>query len=528
MAGIEEYLDKIKNAVYGRDVRDAIHDGIHQCYEDGKAGAVDLVAREEIAELIAPSGEAPSAAEVTDARIGADGTTYTSLGLANRTQFSGLQEGLDSVESSEMVRINPAFTEGKGINSSGAISNSAKRIASEGFIDTSKMNTIHYNITDGYRVYVAYYSSASESGFVSREGWLTGSGWLNVAGKYMRVCYASVGDASTMTAADAAYITIEHSYDLYYALAYKGAVSSESPTIATDIDDVNSIGIYNVPSTSVPANCPDGFNGGDLLVVNAYSTTSVKARSTQLMQILFSSVDSAIWARHNSSSGVWRDWQKLTSGVIEAIVTETKWLALGDSITYGVYSTGVNTKVDGTNGWVKRLADSFGYSLNNQGVRGMGFVAVGSNGIHWSDVLDTVDLLTDSYNLITVALGINDYNTSSVSLNDIESAIDTGIQRLMAKFPEARLVFITPLNSNRRGDASTQYCYKYEYGGRSLKDVADLIKSKCDSYGVECIYATNGFLLNTYNIATLLPDYTHPSDACHTLIAKNMAHYLLT
>lgn len=91
MAGIQEYLDKIKNAVYGREVRQAIHDGIHQCYEDGKAGAVDLVAREQIAELVAPSGEAPSAAEVTDARIGADGTTYASLGLANRTQFSDIK-----------------------------------------------------------------------------------------------------------------------------------------------------------------------------------------------------------------------------------------------------------------------------------------------------------------------------------------------------------------------------------------------------------------------------------------------------
>ena len=67
MAGIEEYLNQIKNAIYGKDVRQAIHDGIEACYEDGKAGAIDLVARREIADLVAPPGEAPSAAEVTDA-----------------------------------------------------------------------------------------------------------------------------------------------------------------------------------------------------------------------------------------------------------------------------------------------------------------------------------------------------------------------------------------------------------------------------------------------------------------------------
>lgn len=40
----------------------------------------------QINELIAPTGEAPNPAEVVDARVGYDGTTYTSLGEAVRTQ----------------------------------------------------------------------------------------------------------------------------------------------------------------------------------------------------------------------------------------------------------------------------------------------------------------------------------------------------------------------------------------------------------------------------------------------------------
>ena len=103
MAGIEQYLDLIKNAVYGRDVRQAIYNGIHQCYEDGRAGAVDLVARQQIAELVAPSGEAPSVAEVTDARIGANGVTYTSLGLANRTQFSDLNNAVSLKYNTDLI-----------------------------------------------------------------------------------------------------------------------------------------------------------------------------------------------------------------------------------------------------------------------------------------------------------------------------------------------------------------------------------------------------------------------------------------
>ena len=46
MADIVTLLDKIKTAVYGKDVRQSIHDSIKQCYYDGKAGAIDLEARE--------------------------------------------------------------------------------------------------------------------------------------------------------------------------------------------------------------------------------------------------------------------------------------------------------------------------------------------------------------------------------------------------------------------------------------------------------------------------------------------------
>lgn len=51
MATIQDYLNNILKAVYGKDVRQSIHDAIQQCYYDGKAGAVDLEAREMIGNL---------------------------------------------------------------------------------------------------------------------------------------------------------------------------------------------------------------------------------------------------------------------------------------------------------------------------------------------------------------------------------------------------------------------------------------------------------------------------------------------
>ena len=45
MANILDILNIIRQAQYGREVRQAIVDGISQCYEDGKAGVNDLEAR---------------------------------------------------------------------------------------------------------------------------------------------------------------------------------------------------------------------------------------------------------------------------------------------------------------------------------------------------------------------------------------------------------------------------------------------------------------------------------------------------
>lgn len=51
MANITDYLNSISNAVKGKDVRQAIHDAIQQCYYDGNAGSLDLQARQSIQEL---------------------------------------------------------------------------------------------------------------------------------------------------------------------------------------------------------------------------------------------------------------------------------------------------------------------------------------------------------------------------------------------------------------------------------------------------------------------------------------------
>lgn len=48
---IETALEYILTAQYGKDVRQAIHDAIHACFDEGGSGSIDLTARENIQNL---------------------------------------------------------------------------------------------------------------------------------------------------------------------------------------------------------------------------------------------------------------------------------------------------------------------------------------------------------------------------------------------------------------------------------------------------------------------------------------------
>ena len=95
-SNIEQLLKQILDTKLGKDMRQAIHDGIEQCYEDGKVGAVDLVAREQIANLVANEGSTEKDSELVDIRVGVDGKAYDSAGEAVRGQISSLSEEITS------------------------------------------------------------------------------------------------------------------------------------------------------------------------------------------------------------------------------------------------------------------------------------------------------------------------------------------------------------------------------------------------------------------------------------------------
>lgn len=175
MADITELLRNIRTKIYGKDVRQAIHDAIQQCYLDGKVGAIDMVARNQISNLVAENNNTSGNSELTDIRVGADGTKYPSAGEAVRTQIKNISSSQEEIQTqfpilaAHMTSARKRMTETKAdmrffsygsINSSGAIVDSQKEIVSV-LYDRHKNESI--TPPDGYEIRITTYNANSGS-----------------------------------------------------------------------------------------------------------------------------------------------------------------------------------------------------------------------------------------------------------------------------------------------------------------------------------------------------------------------------
>lgn len=106
MATIQDYLNKIKTAIYGKDVRQAIHDAIFKCYEDGKAGSIDLVARENINTLTNQV-----AAMDPENNLQKTGGTMTGDIAMNGNKITGLADPIADGDAVNLLFMNTAIAD---------------------------------------------------------------------------------------------------------------------------------------------------------------------------------------------------------------------------------------------------------------------------------------------------------------------------------------------------------------------------------------------------------------------------------
>ena len=255
-------------------------------------------------------------------------------------------------------------------------------------------------------------------------------------------------------------------------------------------------------------------------------TFRINASEWRTYQFIAGSTADATW----NDVSYWQNDTPLSVGNI-------KWCALGDSITYGYYSY-MNgdtpaADVNVVDTWAYTVARTKRMALTNLAVGGTGILHAhsGEDDAGWQIAADT-DF--SSYDLVTIAFGVNDWKYNEVlgSFDDdfsgtpasIYAALRKTIETILASNPICKIVYITPINCCLNGNEAGNWGISYPYSNNgTLEDIYDAIKTVCEYYGIEMIDMLHESCVNRVNIKDCLLDDVHPSLPTHKIMGKELA-----
>ena len=214
------------------------------------------------------------------------------------------------------------------------------------------------------------------------------------------------------------------------------------------------------------------------------------------------------------------------------------WYAIGDSITYGLYSTSATEYFQPVVGqrWVDYVAQYNGYELTNLGKSNAGFLTSPT----FRSMVDSADFA--NADLVTIMLGVNDWKYEGAvdkvgTMDDdistggtIVSELRYGLEKIIADNPYCKIILITPINAKIGGRGTEATNWAYGYSGTStptpcgsLKNFGDKLKEVCEYYGIQVVDMTNSSVVNRKSITTVLPDGIHPNLECYKALGLELA-----
>ena len=227
-------------------------------------------------------------------------------------------------------------------------------------------------------------------------------------------------------------------------------------------------------------------------------------------------------------------------GIENVVKSNVRWCAMGDSITDGYVSyydeeTGENkSELIQEKGWAFKLAEQKQWNVDNMAVGGTGYLFDADMGKSAWQVAQDIDF--NDYDLVTLAYGINDWNTlRAIGSKDDEfdfnkkpttiyGAMRKTIETIIQSNPLCKIVVITPLNCWWRGTEQTNWAIGASNEiGYTLEDLFNVIVEICKYYGIEYIDMTHNSIINRKNIKDCLLDEVHPTEQTHTIIAHELA-----
>lgn len=195
----------------------------------------------------------------------------------------------------------------------------------------------------------------------------------------------------------------------------------------------------------------------------------------------------------------------------------------GDSITEG-------------NKWQPFVEKMLGCTVVNCGIGGTTVANNGStityNGAEIDGYMcgdDRINLIPEDSDMIILFGGANDWAAASIEMGELgdgnlvdttfKSAYSLMIKKIVNKFPNARLVSLTPING-RTSEANANEDMQFNVRGFSLYDFANAVKDVSAYYGVPCIDVHGEAGINTFNHTAYIADIVHPNDEGGKLLAN--------
>ena len=215
---------------------------------------------------------------------------------------------------------------------------------------------------------------------------------------------------------------------------------------------------------------------------------------------------------------------------------DKKVLFLGDSITEGVGTTMVNGTHEGYR-FPDLFAKNTGAIAYNYGISGTRIARQKepSENPKWDKYFgQRVDEMNREADIVVVFGGTNDFGHGDAPLGNFDSrdeftfygALHTLIQKIICKYPQSVLVFLTPLHRITENNELNSFNKRV---AAPLKKYVEVIKEVCEYYSVPVLdlYSVSGLQPAIECIKDIyMPDGLHPSDAGAMRIAQRLEAFL--
>ena len=188
------------------------------------------------------------------------------------------------------------------------------------------------------------------------------------------------------------------------------------------------------------------------------------------------------------------------------------------------------------NQWQPHVANYFGCTMINKGVGGTTVFNNGNKEViedverdSWMCSDDRINLIPTDSDVILVFGGHNDWGYENLQMgvlgdgnlidSTFKSAYSLMLKKLITKFPNARIITMTPVGGRtetEKGNTDKQFYIR----DLCMTDFANAVKEVSAYYGIPCIDINGESGISTLNHDTYIADVIHPNSEGGKLIAN--------